>query len=86
VFSAGAVAEECEITVLGAGQLGSSPLFDTVSYNPSTGDQPAQKEKISVFQLFSQSFLSNFLSFNMISNMISNVISIVLKGSIGTIN
>jgi hypothetical protein len=60
VFSAGAVAEECEITVLGAGQLGSSPLFDTVSYNPSTGDQPAQKDKFLSFnfslKVFSQIF------------------------------
>lgn len=33
----GQIAEQCEIVVLGAGQLGSSPLFDTVSYSPSTG-------------------------------------------------
>jgi len=62
VFSAGAVAEECEITVLGAGQLGSSPLFDTVSYNPSTGDQPAQKE--------------NFLSFNFSLKVFSQIFSL----------
>ena len=33
----GQIAEQCEIVVLGAGQLGSSPLFDTVSYSASTG-------------------------------------------------
>ena len=35
----GPVAERCEIVVLGAGTLGPSPLFDTVSYGPHNGGQ-----------------------------------------------